>query len=344
MNEQYNTATPIGAWEERRYRKPWGRIAIFLIIVGIALFAAGWASGSRGGRVYFENGLRVETYPLEAVTTNLEAVNLNLSSNIHTIVVNATSYAIRFVPTSFDTPQIVSTENRDIVINEVNGRLYVDSRNSGARVISGINRNRRSLHIMNIGTFGVSWNRDGSTSFMDFNFDFANFMVNNRGGSTITVYVPDRVHQIEARSTSGSVRLENISTSRLNLRSTSGSVNVDGGTHENTRLQSTSGSVRGNGYFAGDIYARSTSGGVNIQDSSISHRNTGSIHLQSTSGSVRFETAAPISDFRYELSVTSGSVRIDGTSISGRRVNGGSGNVLINARSTSGSIHLNFSR
>ncbi|MCL2286947.1 MAG: DUF4097 domain-containing protein [Firmicutes bacterium] len=343
MNEQYNTAASIDTWERRRYRKPWGKIAVFLIIVGAALFAAGWASGARGGRVYFESGLRIETPPFN-IPESLRAAHIDLSSNIHTVTVNATSCAIRIVPTSADRPQVVSSESRDMVVNEVSGRLYVDTRSADAWFIGGVNRNRRNWHIMNIGTFGVSWNRSGSTSFMDFNFDFDNFSLSNRTGNTITVYLPDSVQQIEARSTSGSVRLENISTTRLNLRSTSGSVNVDGGTHRNTRLQSTSGSVRGNGYFAGGIYARSTSGGVNIQDYSTAHRNTDSIHLQSTSGSVRFSTRAPISDFSYELSVTSGSVRIDGSSVSGRRVSGGTGNVPINARSTSGSIHLDFSR
>ena len=95
--------------------------------------------------------------------------------------------------------------------------------------------------------------------------------------------------------------------------------------------------------FAGDIYARSTSGSVRIEDHNTSHRDTSSIQLHATSGSVNFDTRAPISDFRYELSVSSGSMRVDGSRLDGRSANGGTGNTLINARSTSGSIRLNFS-
>ena len=342
-----NNGIITSTWEEspRHYRprKPWGRIAVFLIILGVILFAVGWASGSRGGRVYFENGLRVVSFPLEAHEPTISAVDLNFSSNIHTVIVNATSCAIRIIPTSDATPRVASSDDRRLTVNERNGRLYIDSRAAGTTVVNGVNMRWNRWQFMNIGTLGVSWNRVDNTSFMDFNFDFSNFSFANFG-NTIRVYVPNTVAVIEARSTSGSVRMEGVSSTQVNLRSTSGSVSLEGGTHGNTHLQSTSGSVRANAYFAGDIYARSTSGGVNIQDYSTSHRNTNSIQLRSTSGSVRFNTRAPITDFRYDLSVTSGSMRIDGSRLDGRRASGGSGNTPITARSTSGGVHLDFSR
>jgi len=344
---QHNNGTPtMDTWSESpiyRPRRPWGRIAVLLIILGVILFAVGWASGSRGGRVYFENGLRVVTFPLETHEPTISAVDLNFSSNIHTVVVNATSCAIRIIPTSDATPRVTASDDRRLTVNERNGRLYVDSRAAGNTIINGVNVRWNRVGIMNMGTFGVSWNRVNNTSFMDFNFDFSNFSFTNLG-NTIRVYVPSTVATIEARSTSGSVRMEGVSTTQLNLRSTSGSVALEGGTHGNTHLQSTSGSVRANAQFAGDIYARSTSGSVNVQDYSTSHRNTNSIQLRSTSGSVRFETRAPITDFRYDLSVTSGSMRVDGSRLDGRRASGGSGNTPITARSASGSVHLDFSR
>jgi len=346
LRQHDNNGTIASTWDESpiyKPRKPWGRIAVFLIIIGVILFAAGWASGSRGGRVYFENGLRVVSFPLEAHEPAINAVDLNFSSNIHSVIVNATSCAIRIIPTSDATPRVTASDDRRLTINERNGRLYVDSRAAGTTIANGVNVRWNRVGIMNMGTLGVSWNRVNNTSFMDFNFDFSNFSFTNLS-NTIRVYVPSTVAAVEARSTSGSVRMEGVSTTQLNLRSTSGSVGLEGGTHENTHLQSTSGSVRANAYFAGDIYARSTSGGVNVQDSSTSHRNTNSIQLRSTSGSVRFETRAPVSDFRYDLSVTSGSMRIDGARLDGRRASGGSGNVPITARSTSGSVHLDFSR
>jgi len=345
-SRQYNNSA-MGSWSDSPYdkpRKPWGRIALFLIILGAVLFAAGWLSGSRGGRVYFENGIRIATYPLETHETSATAANLTFGSNIHTVTVNTTSCAIRIVPTSSDTVQVVSIDSRRVTVDETDGRLYVRARHTGGmQVVNGVNVNIRRGSLFSVGTLGVSWNRTNDARFLDFNFDPSSFSFANFN-NTIRVYVPDRVQYIEARSTSGSVRLENVSTRRLNLRSTSGSVGVEGGTHENASLQSTSGSVRANGYIVGDIYARSTSGSVNIQDYSTSHRNTNAIQLRSTSGSVRFETRAPLTDFRYDLTVTSGSMRVDGRRIDGRRTSGGNGTTPITARSTSGSVQLYFSR
>ena len=377
-----NNGTTTITWDDshdHKPRRPWGRISVFLIILGAILFGAGWASGARGGRIYFENGLRVETAPLEEMTAS--ALNLTFSSNFHTINVNSTSDRVQIVPTSDATPRVTSSDDRRVTISESGGTLNIHSRaTGGTRLVNGVSVRWNRIGLMDIGNLGVSWNRVNNTSFLDFNFDFSNFSFSNLG-NTIRVYVPSAVTHIDARSTSGSVSMEGVSTTQLSLHSTSGSVNVDGGTHGNThlqstsgsvrmqdastthlnmrstsgsvsvnggihesaRLQSTSGSVRANGHFTGDIYARSTSGGVNIQDYNTSHRNTGSIELRSTSGSVRFQTRAPITDFRYDLSVSSGSMRIDGSRLDGRRASGGSGNTSLSARTTSGSIHLDFS-
>ena len=380
--KQYNNdGTTTIAWDDSpigRPRRPWGRISIILIILGTLLFVAGWVSGARGGRVYFENGLRVATFPLEEMTAG--AMDLTFSNNFHTINVNATSDRVQIIPTSDSAPRVTASDDRRVTINERGGTLYVESRaTSGTMLVNGFNVRWNRVGLMDIGTLGVSWNRVNNTSFLDFNFDISNFSFRNLG-NTVRVYVPNSITNIDARSTSGSVRMEGVSTTQLNLRATSGSVSVDGGTHGNTHLQSNSGSVRmenasttqlnmratsgsvhvnggthdnihlqsnsgsirANGHF-GDIDARTTSGGVHIQDYSTSHRNTDNIQLRSNSGGVRFSTRAPISDFNYDISVSSGAMRVDGARLDGRRASGGNGNTPITARTTSGSVHLDFS-
>jgi len=340
MNDLNNNNMPqehLDTTPERRHF-PWVRIAMLCLLLGAGLFAAGWISGSRGGRVYFDRGIRVAA----ADSPDMAGYTDQSFRNVHTIVANTTSCGIRIEPG--DVTRVVASDRR-VNIRESDGRLYIDARQSSGTIQStGVNVNRSRLSLLSIGSNGVTWSRTGDTAFLDFNFDFSNFSFRNMSNA-ITIYVPDTVNHINAASTSGSVRMDGVNTTELYLRSTSGGITVDGGVHENTRLRSTSGRVRANVYIAGDFYARSTSGGVAVQDYSTSHRNTGGngIQLSSTSGSVNFDTRAPISDFNYSLSVTSGGMRVDGNSISGRNASGGNGPVRINASSTSGSVRLNFS-
>jgi len=327
--------------EDTPYKRrgfPWIKVAILCILIGAGLFAAGWASGSRGGRIYFDRGIRVVSAAAQDMSGSTD---ISFDRNIHTITANSTSCDIRIVPG--DVPRVVSNNIRANV-RESGGRLYIDARQGNTLNAAGVSINRRNINLIGIGTHGVTWSRTDGRAHLDFDFDFTNFSFRNMSNA-ITIYVPDTVNNINAASTSGSVHMDGISTTELYLRSTSGGVTVEGGTHENTRLRSTSGRVRASAYIAGDLYARSTSGGVAVQDYSTSHRNVGGngIQLRSTSGSVNFSTRAPISDFNYSLSVTSGGMRVDGNSISGRNASGGNGPVRINASSTSGGVRLNFS-
>jgi DUF4097 and DUF4098 domain-containing protein YvlB len=326
-----HTAIPLDTWEDApRYRRrtPWGKIAVLFIIVGAILSLAGWLTGARGGRVYFDNGLRIATFPLEGEENTPLDMTFS-SANIHSISVNAASRGIRIVPTTAATPRVVSG-SRNVTISETDGHLSIE-----AERFSG------PINFMHVGIMGVNWNRGDGMHAMDFNFSPRDIF--SGVSNTITVYVPSSVQNIEARTASGSIRINDVSTQTLDLRANSGSINVDGGTHGNATMQSTSGRVRASATFTGDIYARSTSGGIRIEDNSTSHANTNSIRLHATSGSVNFDTRAPISDFRYALSVSSGGMRVDGNRLDGRSASGGQGNTLIDARSSSGSIRLNFS-
>lgn len=323
-----------------RRHLPWGLVSLVLILIGAALFAAGWASGSRGGRVYLDRGIRVVSHTQDIQQGNID---LNFANQFTSIHATAGSRNITFVP-STDAQVRVTSNNRDVNVSEAGNRLYI---NAGSQ--SGVNfagTNMRRWQFLNFGTTGVSWNRVDGTRFLDFNFDFRNFSFSNIS-DTLRIYVPAGVNDIYGRVSSGNVHLYDITTTQLDLRTTSGRVAVEGGIHPSVRLQSTSGNVRGDAYFSGNLYARTTSGNVNITDLSTSHnapQGSNGIQLRATSGNVSFSTNAPANHFRYSLSATSGNMRVDGNRYSGRRASGGSGATQIDASTTSGNVRVYFGR
>ena len=315
-------------------RMPWTGVAVVLIVLGIGLFAIGWLSGSRGGRIYFNRGIRVETSTREEFASG--SGDLTFANNFDAVVINASSHAIRVYHTNEPTVRVVTLPGLRSNISEQGSVLNVDVRTS---FVGGGQR----IQFMGLGGGrGVTWNRNGRDAYLSFDFDFSTPR-NMFGG--IRVYVPNSVNDIYARTSSGSVRINDISTTQLRAQTNSGRVEVNGGTHQNVHLQSTSGSVRGDAHFAGGLYARTTSGSVQINDSNAAARTSGEIQLRSTSGSVNFSTRAPINNFSYRMSVTSGSMRVDGSRISGRSATGGaSGGTPLNASTTSGGVRLEFSQ
>jgi len=339
-NNYNNEETPIYDELTTERSFPWGKLAVFFILLGACLFGLGWLSGSRGGRVYFSGGVRVISHSQVVEEHGEQAMDMIFGSHINAITANTVSNGIVFIPTSGNEIRVTYANHREVSVNEVDGRLHVDVRIANSTTTFGGIVTRRQF--LNFGRQGVSWNRVNDTRFLEFNFDFANFSVTS---NAVRIYVPSSVLDIEARSVSGSVRIDGVNTTNLNLQTTSGRVTVEGGTHENSHLRSTSGSVNANAYFAGDLYARSTSGSVNITDRSTLHRHVAGsegIRLRSTSGSVNFSTRAEISDFRYNVSVVSGSMRVDGSRVSGRRASGGSGAVPLDVSTTSGSVRVSF--
>ena len=316
-----------------RRRLPLTGVAVALILLGIALFAVGWLSGSRGGRIYFDRGIRVETGTREELA---QTGSLTFANNFDSLVVSTSSRSIRILPSDDQYVRAFIPVGVRSEIAERGSTLYIDTR---------VTSNRRQIQFMGFGgSRGVTWNRYDGSRYLNFDFDFANPR-HTWSTAGIRVYVPDSVNDINARASSGSVRLYDVSTTQLRMQTTSGRVEVNGGTHHNTHLQSTSGSVVANGHFLEDLYARTTSGRVRIDDYNAAPRPRGEIQLRSTSGSVRFNTAAPLSNFSYRLSVTSGSMRVNDSRISGRSASGGTtGGTPVNASTTSGGVRLNFSQ
>ena len=328
---QFNGHEPDDIYHAPRKRVPWGGVAVALIILGAALFGIGWLSGARGGRIYFDRGIRVETGAREDWPQT--GHDLNFGNNFDSLVVSASSRSIRILPSNTGNVRVTVPPDLRPQISEQGGTLTIDTRAAVGR---------RRIYFMTFGgNRGVTWNRHDGRAYLNFDFDFTNPRhIFATGG--IRVYVPDSVSDIYARTSSGSVRIYDVNTANLRMQTSSGSVHVNGGRHYRAHLQSSSGSVRGRGYFMDDLYARTSSGRVEIHD--LSSRRTGgeTIRLHSSSGSVRYYARAPLGDFSYRVSVTSGSIRVDDTRISGRNATGGTGGTQINASTTSGGVRLNF--
>jgi len=334
MDPQYNNdnfAKEI--WDESKRERPrisFGKFAVVLIILGLCLFGAGWVSGARGGRVYLTGGFRVVPYSSGQIEGHT-AVDMTAANTIHSLAVTATSSAVQLVPTTSDRLTITSS-NRGITTSETDGRLYVNVQSAGT-----------NISFLGTPNLGVSMNVSrGNDTFLDFNFNRRSLNFRNLS-STVRVYVPESVNDIYARTRSGSIRINDVSTNEIRLHANSGSVHLSGGNHRHAHMQTSSGSVRANGHFSGNITGISNSGSVRIDDYSTSHTGN-SINLEARSGSVRFYTNAPRTDFSYNLSVRSGSMRIDGNRISGRDHSGGSGSTQIDASTRSGSVQMNFGR
>jgi len=325
----------------RSRRVAWPVIAVALIILGICLFAAGWFSGSRGGQIYFERGIRVETNAPE--DQGLGGGEFRFD-NINSVAINTASRNVHFIPTSQTYVRVVIPAGVRQDITEANGVLTINGRTNLST--SGNNARWRRVQFLGFGgNRGITWNRfsDDYTSnvFMDFNFDFSRSPFS---GGAIRIYVPGSMYNIYARSTTGNIRIGDIDTEHLHAQATTGRVSVDGGTHTNSHLQTTTGSINAEAYF-GNLIAQATTGRVRIQDYTL-HRSagTGGIEIRTTTGSIHFGTHAPADDFRYNVSVTTGSMRVDDNRISGRNTAGGSGGTLVNLSATTGSVRLNFSQ
>jgi len=311
-----------------RRRINWTTLAIICILLGAGLFVAGWLSGSRGGRIYFDNGVNVVAYQRGERSWG-ETESTNITGRFTAISVEASSAAIEFVPTTANSPQVVAPNHFDVSYSQNGGNLSITITNTTNFTLIG----------------GASWGRNGF-SILDFNFSGNPF---TSGSNTVRVYVPASVTDITARTSSGRIQLDGVSTNQLDLRASSGRLAVNGGNHRNTTLQTTSGSIRVEAHLLGNIEARASSGSININDLNTSHANRADnmqIHLRTSSGSIRFNTRLAYEDFLYGASVSSGSIRIDDGRIrGGRNIQGGTsgnGNATIIASASSGSIRLNF--
>jgi len=322
-NRQFNNdgteigATPILTETTKRRRKPWLKIAIILIVVGLVFTAIGAATGALN--------------PGESVSASLQPIShIDIrTGSAAIVVVEGSEFSIEF--------RDISNTNYRID----NGRLVFDytGRNTGTFNIVGVNVRRPQVTV--VVPRGHTYTLDlqassGSIRVEDLNFDTAN--VRSSSGSIRLYNIT--ANQLATSASSGSIRLTNVTADGLSARASSGSVrlnNVDAGT---TELSASSGAIRVEGLDFRHLTAETSSGSIRVENARPMLDSVA--NLRATSGSIRFDTAGGRQNTGLSTSATSGTIRIDGDCVQGGTSAAAGSLHTVSARTTSGSIRINF--
>ena len=373
---QYHEAVPVPESRPPKKRRPWNKIALFLIILGLGIFAIGWATGARGASFVFEDGwFRIIT------TANDTFETVSIHAAVTEINVNSTSARIIVEPASNATSTTVTLSNINPDAVDFSGNTL--SINTGTSVYAqDINFNRRT--VIQLFSLGDTPGRREiriqvpANQLNSVNITNTSGRVDINGMNTEVLYIratSGNVHinnvtaeTLETRATSGNIRVNNITAETLSVTATSGNIHVNNATAETLSAIATSGNVRGENVHFSDGMLRSTSGNVNIENISWSEleatTTSGNVRIsdarihveeelstvmRTTSGTVRLEISNRSDEINYETTSNTGTVRVEGGGQrfrnSGRGVIGTSGGIgghSINMSSRSGNVRLEF--
>lgn len=150
----------------------------------------------------------------------------------------------------------------------------------------------------------------------------------------ITIPARTRLEKCRGSSVSGSLHIA-IDAKELEAKTTSGSIEING-SYDTTEVSSVSGSIKASG-SAEDFGAKTTSGAISIEGK------IGDIRASTVSGKIKMRLEACESDYTMNFSSVSGSITA-GRNKFGRRAQFGSGNLRLDAKTTSGSISIGFTK
>ena len=142
----------------------------------------------------------------------------------------------------------------------------------------------------------------------------------------------------DVRSSSGDVMLNDLDGSRLGVSTSSGEIETDKVRIKETAFSSSSGDIALLRSDTDDMSCSTSSGDIDIYDSV-----AGKLDCKASSGDVTVELNGSYDDYSYDLQVTSGDIKVNGTEIEGKKYEenaGKSGNITI--KTSSGDIELSF--
>jgi len=347
-------------------KRPWVRLSVILIIFGGLLILGGAATGSRGGRIYIDRGLRVEGFSSSSSSGGRTPLNtrengyFQSSNTVHTLIINDARFRnVIIVPTSSPTLSITGLGNVDLNVTELNRVVTVSpSGVDGADVIGF----RNATHISMIdfgGAFGISYRsytpfiateRQPVTGQNFIEGERTRYLQYNIGGrvhlrENIHVYLPSSVMYLEVNTTSGVVRITNDGTlNSLNVRSSSGNIHVNGGDIVNGNLHSSSGTTRVNIDNVGSFASQTSSGNIHFNANNLENGT-----FLASSGVVRVDASV---ENNISVQTSSGNIHFNSDSVSTGYFRASSGVIRVNAsfeerfsaQSTSGNIHFNGDR
>ena len=299
------------------------------------------------------------------------------------VYVNSSSYSLRFVPSDFFGVSVthrgqVDTGDNPISVTVEDGVLRV-----GGSSTTTTSRRERQLRIFSIGFFGSSERtmqiyvpRDalahieikassGIVRVEDVNFTTISAQASS--GSVTIAGNARFAESVDVQVSSGAVRLENLDAENIDVRVTSGAIHANRLTMTEGTFRTNSGAIVANRLTMTDGTFRTTSGAVRLDDITAhtleAHANSGNVtvegariqpsdaddwgrvNLSVTSGSIRFDTHTSRNVFDYDMSVSAGSINIDGSRASGRSASNtrtAGGAHTLTARASSGNIRVNF--
>ena len=185
----------------------------------------------------------------------------------------------------------------------------------------------------------------------------------------------DKLAEVQAKAASGDVTIKGISFAG-SVETTSGDIDISGNTAESLRLEATSGDVKLSDSVIADLSVKTTSGETELRDVSggrldleaasgdmlldrcvfesigknqssgnITLKNTAAadMDMKSSSGDTELLLRGSEQDYNYDLTVTSGDIKVAGSSHEGRsykRDNGADKNIRL--ESTSGEQTISF--
>lgn len=163
--------------------------------------------------------------------------------------------------------------------------------------------------------------------------------------TTMLITVPEDFDgKLDVKSSSGSVRLEDLSLECADVVNTSGSVKISKcDVRDDINVKNSSGSISFSDVTGADITANNTSGGIRMENV----KSSGKVQAESSSGSVRFTNVKAEDDLLGKA--TSGSIKLEKVSCDDLTLKSNSGSIHLNdvkaegsfeAKNSSGGIHF----
>jgi len=253
-----SNSMPLSAQESHttvttRRSLPGIRFAILLILVGAAMFGMAWHNGARGGVVFWDGRVRVQTAHREDDRHVHEFAQGERSDNFHQVHITATNRNIVILPSTTGRAVYTGTSNVNIGIED--GILTISQRASGTGM----------FNLMDI-DFSPGSTREVRLYLPPEFFQYPGAQITVRT-TTGSIQVEGDFPSLYATATSGNIEIANNinSVSTLNLRTTTGRINVD------------------NIHQVDTLYATATTGNINIRNI---RNGIGTANIRTTTGRI----------------------------------------------------------
>jgi len=158
--------------------------------------------------------------------------------------------------------------------------------------------------------------------------------------------VPDMVIEIpreleiryDVETTNGNILMKNLNSKYLNLDTTNGNIEINKITADGIKLESTNGDIKIYNAISPSINGETTNGSVKFDNI-----RSNSIEFSNTNGGIKGTLFGSAHNYWMDLKTTNGKIKINGEEFGNRKKDTSiKGNQIINAKTTNGSISIDF--